>query len=834
MFEQKRLPLMRSVVFVSWAFFFFCPLFLFASLCECFEFSAVAPINGPTSGGLLITAWGSLVSTESWNECNSAGASFGVEVSTPSATFYPSLYFENKVGDLTRKQWLTFAKECSVSGGYSVFTLPELQSGAYSGAVWYAVKKNINLTRGMQDYLSLPFSYDAPTITNLQHTRPAVLGGLLTISGTNFRALSVPFNVAVGLTACQGISLDHPHTTLKCAFGAFSNGSSNRLEVSVTFDAAVSYIWKGFSYGDVRGVVKPTPLIFQQSWTGASIIFPFTSQSLGARSMSLLASIHSSSCAASAWLSDTSLSCKQPTGLVLPTKSSMRVSVASAVHYRFQSTFFVTEPTCEFLQVLRATNGSFRATTGSNFVSFCVYGLGNTDNSVKVRRGGSFCDTTTWVSDSLVKSKISVSREQAATVVLSLSNLVTLCPASETIVSPPLIGKVSAMYSSTTGPFFVFVNGTNMGSINHCLKMRIASSAASATIWTSDSLMMGKICTREASSYFPSIVFSVPGSISNSSTVFAQVFLSDVGFEGPSHSSSNFPTTGTLYASLTLSSAGVADTSSRISRSYSVCHSSDWKSDSSIICKLVAVFLMSNALSVSVQAQKFNFNTSNLMRLAPSNPTFLKPNEVASSGSGMIIDIKCQNLGLSSFSRNVRIHQSVCQYSFWISESSIKCKPYITSNFFGSIFISGDSSFPSSANVSNSWKFYVRGNSSNTPFTGSKLLSIFGSGFLSHDFSARVSLAGSACDSTKWKGYSSINAKVSRGKGVFAITVSLQNNWQKNEGQESVFDFEDFSFVPFFYDFKSTTYYPSSGALIINLIGLSASNEDQSGTVRLR
>jgi hypothetical protein len=136
--------------------------------------------------------------------------------------------------------------------------------------------------------------------------------------------------------------------------------------------------------------------------------------------------------------------------------------------------------------------------------------------------------------------------------------------------------------------------------------------------------------------------------------------------------------------------------------------------------------------------------------------------------------------------------------------------------------------------VSNSWKFYVRGNSSNTPFTGSKLLSIFGSGFLSHDFSARVSLAGSACDSTKWKGYSSINAKVSRGKGVFAITVSLQNNWQKNEGQESVFDFEDFSFVPFFYDFKSTTYYPSSGALIINLIGLSASNEDQSGTVRLR
>lgn len=817
----------------SWTNIRMCWLFLFAPLCASFEFSLVTPANGPTSGGFLITAWGSLVSTNSWNECNTVGESFGVEISTPSATFYPSLYFENKVSNSTKKQWLTFAMECSTTGGYSVFNVPPLQSGAFSGALWYSVKKEINLPRAMQDYISFPFSYDVPVIVSLQYARPAVLGGLVTIMGKNFRAPSIPLHISVGSTACTGLSLQHPHTALKCTFKPFYNGSSNQLEVSITFDANVTYAWKGFSYGDVRGIVKPTPLDFQQAWTGACTIFPFTSQSLGVRSTSLFASIHSSSCAASAWLSDTSLSCKQPAGFVLPVKSSMRISVDLAGQYRYQSTIFIEKPTCQFLKVLKANDGSFRATTGNNLISFCVRGLGNSDNSVTTRLGGSFCVASQWISDSIVTSKISVSKEQSAFVILTVSNSATPCPTSETILSPPISGKVSETCSSTTGPFFVFVNGANMRSIDHCLKMRLSLSAASITMWASDSMMAGKVSIRAVSVNTISIFFSVSRSISTSNAVFEQLHVSDVSFQGTSHSSSSFPTTGNLLLALTLSSAGVSDASSRISRSYSTCQASNWRSDSSIICKSVAVYLLSSAFSISIDAHKFNSNSSIPVLLAKSNPLFPKPFDLASSGSGMIIKIQCQNLGLFSFSRNVRLHQSACQFSYWISESTLKCKPHVVSNFLGGIFISGDTLFPS-ANASNSWKFYTLGNSSNVPFTGSSVLSILGSGFVSHDLTAGVSLTGSACEFTTWKSYSNLNSKVPRGKGVFAIIISLQSNRHEDSGRNSVFDFEDFSFVPFFYSFKPLTCYPTSGALMINLIGLSASNEDQSGSVRLR
>jgi hypothetical protein len=157
----------------------------------------------------------------------------------------------------------------------------------------------------------------------------------------------------------------------------------------------------------------------------------------------------------------------------------------------------------------------------------------------------------------------------------------------------------------------------------------------------------------------------------------------------------------------------------------------------------------------------------------------------------------------------------------------------LVSNVFEAIMISGYNSF-SSTNATNAGTFYVFGNTTNTPYTGSGVLSIFGFGFLSHDLSARVRVATSACDITVWRSHSSINSKAPRGKGLFGISVSLQSNWRDSAKIDHAFDFEDFSFVPSFYNFTQGVHYPLTGGLEINLIGLSASNEDQSGAARMR
>jgi hypothetical protein len=809
-----------------------CSLFFFIPLNSCFEFKFVTPINGPTSGGVLVTAWGGLVSSDSWNECNSVGASFGVEDSTLSATFYPSLFFANKVSGVTQTQWLTFAKECSIPGNYSVFILPALPSGEYSGALWYAVKKNILLPRGMQDALSLPFSYDLPVIVKLNISQPALVGGSLTIIGNNFRTSSVPFSVAVGATSCFDISFVHPHTAFKCTMKPFFNAPSSRLNVSVIFETNVAYVWRGFSFGDVRGILKPTPLDLQKSLSGASVIYPFTSQSLGIRSTSLFASIHSTSCTFSSWLSDTSLICKQSSGLFPRTNSSLRVSIASAGMYRYQATFFTQNPSCQFLQLLQARNGSFRSTTGSSHISFLSGGLGTCDKSVKNRVGATSCGSSVWVSDSEVAAKTFPSRKVSTIVVLSVSNFVSLCPEALNISLKPDAGIVSTLRSAMSGPMVVLVDGINMGHRNACSKLRVASSASSVTSWTSDSSMAGKMSTR-AASLVPSVLLSISNSISNFNSTFAQILLSShVGLNRSSHLLSDFPTTGTLFLSLTLSSAGTIDASSCISRGVSASLASLWKSESSIICKSGSEHLPASSVTMSIQASKVDLKTSVSFLLAITNPNTSKHFEVASSGSGMIA-LQCQNLGVWSFSRNVRIHQSACQFSSWISESTIICKPHLASSFFGAILISSDGKLPS-GHATNSWRFHITSNATNTPFTGSSKLTMFGAGLLSHDLSARARLAGTASDFTSWRSFTNVIAKVPRGKGFFAIAISLQIHRYQDSIYNYVFDFEDFSFAPFSYMHNTSSGYPSTGGIEINLIGKSASNEDVSGSVRLR
>jgi hypothetical protein len=810
-----------------------CCLILFVPLNLGFTFNTVTPTNGPTSGGLLITAWGTLESTNSWNECNSPG--MGFEASTPSATFYPSLYFENKEGESTQKQWATFAKNCSILDGFSVFTLPALSTGAYAGVLWYQVKKEIALPRGMQNALSLPFSYDLPTVSKLTFAQPVARGGLLTIFGANFRAASNPLSVTVGSSSCIGASLNHPHTSFKCTIKPFSNGPSSRLNVSVIFHSDAAYVWSGFSFGDVRGIVRPTPLSFQNALSGAVVIFPFTSQSLGARSTSLFASIHASLCDFSAWFSDTSLTCKYPRGLVLPSNSSLRVSLASAGNYRFQSTFFAQIPSCQFLQILQTADGAFRSTTGSNFVSFIAGGLGTYEYSVQSRVDGTFCDSSLWISDSSMTSKIPPSIKQSSTVVVTMSSLVTVCPSARNILLLHIAGNFSTLCSPTTGSFVLFVHGINMGSVGNSFKLRLQSSAALVTRWISDSVIISKMSTRATSLYELPILSSISHAVSNSTAKLTRIFLpSNVTVNISSDSALHFPTTGNLLLPLMLSSAGNADASSSISRCFSACQASTWKSESSIICKSGFSSLSSKFITVSMLFFKYDLNMSVILTLATASTNVSRPIDVASTGSGMIVKFQCQNLGVSSFSRSIRLHKSSCQISSWISESSIICKPNLVSNLFEAVLISGYNSFSPSNARNSGTSLFVMGNATNTPYTGSGLLSILGFGFASHDLSARVRVEKTACDVTVWISHSSINAKAPRGKGLFGVSVSLQNNRHDHEIFDHAFDFEDFSFAPSHYQFDQSLRYPLTGGLEINLIGSSASNEDQSGAARMR
>jgi hypothetical protein len=234
------------------------------------------------------------------------------------------------------------------------------------------------------------FSYDIPVITRMLPSNGPVQGGAtITVMGFNF-GTPTPKKTAVvlGSTACPTVTWVSNHEIL-CKMAA---GTSAFLTASVNVDGAQGNTAKsaiGFSYNSP--VVSQAAMMNAPTTGGVLIELHGLNFGDNAKGAKLTGKIGVTDCAATAWLSPTSITCRVPTGTgaALDAKAVLDGNVGG------QSPIFSYDsPVLTHISSPGTTNdGSFSMTIlGTNF--------GSANRNPTVQGGDEYCTTTSWISDS--------------------------------------------------------------------------------------------------------------------------------------------------------------------------------------------------------------------------------------------------------------------------------------------------------------------------------------------------------------------------------------------------------------------------------------------------
>ena len=120
----------------------------------------------------------------------------------------------------------------------------------------------------------------------------------------------------------------------------------------------------------------------------------------------------------------------------------------------------------------------------------------------------------------------------------------------------------------------------------------------------------------------------------------------------------------------------------------------------------------------------------------------------ATTGS-VVLTLVGSNLGTSDYSGRLRIGETACESSEWTSDSSLQCKASagVVSSLSGTMTVSQESSVLSQA-ISYDGARLSTSVGTNAPTTGSVVLTLVGSNFGTSDYSGRLPVGDTACESS--------------------------------------------------------------------------------------
>lgn len=307
----------------------------------------------------------------------------------------------------------------------------------------------------------------------------------------------------------------------------------------------------------------------------------------------------------------------------------------------------------------------------------------------------------------------------------------------------------------------------------------IGQTAVFDQIWTSDSSMKLAVAHGAGKAHYGKVV--VKSQSSTGSFYFS--------YPVPDVISRNWNTLTTPRTSNVVVLIGkyfaVNDATARASIGSSVCQSSVWISDTSLICKAAPILnrvILSSVLA-TVQSQtsvtSIPLISFDLFRLYSSSYTNIENAGVATSSFVFFVGA---NLGCSSGSESVKLISSLSSAvaSSWISDSSVFSKLQNSKVGHTGVWLS---IFPTSRNFSEILVptlpppqiQFVRTStdveSGKVASTGSVRLFVAGSSFRPYDTTVAARLGGSGCSESIWKSNSAVFTKASAGMASSSTVI---------------------------------------------------------------
>jgi hypothetical protein len=500
--------------------------------------------------------------------------------------------------------------------------------------------------------ISLGFSADMEMLSVVQRSNSVSSGSMsITIHGAGSGLVHFTSSIRQGMSASERTSWT-ADTSVRCLD---SHGTSGTRQISLTVGIRAGSETASMSI-DI-GMASTFRRTNRGSTGSASVTV--LGSNMGLTSFSSALALRSTSTERTFWESDTATRCAAGAGRAQSAQvtfsAGLRVGTATEVWTLDSGT-------------VSSAKSSNRAVTGSS--SITVYGLDLAlfSSSVANSVGDSAFEASEWVADTSVRSRTAAgirgSRNVVLTAVVQLGSLsvgISLDTAS--------LASVYGANMAKTAPMTVTVSGSDLGGIvMTTLKARVGGTAAVATIWMSQTSVVGLLTPGISATRI--LAMTVGGRARGSLT---QV----VSYSKPVISAvlvCNVPVTGSGSLTIWGSWFGLlGDTSPWARMQGSSCEQTTWVAHSSVICRMPSGDGWTGMTTVSAGRRSGTRTAATTYGTAAVSSA--RRANTASTGAFVIALLAGRGFGAALASPAARFGSSSCETTLWISDTVLTLLP---------------------------------------------------------------------------------------------------------------------------------------------------------------
>ena len=630
--------------------------------------------------------------------------------------------------------------------------------------------------------LTNAWSYDSVVLDDLAPPNGGSSGGFaLTILGQQFGLTDFSPETRLGGTACE-FSQWMSSSAVLCSSPP---GENNQRVAAVTIYSRFSTRTKSFTYDELYiSAVHPR----NGPKSGDTTILVI-GQNLKVTDSSPLARLHETACKASAWVSDSVITCLISAGNCIDRDV---VATVGAVQHTVYSSFSHDTPMVSALKATTngASNVAVISVLGSNFAATAV--------SASVRIGGTPTVSIRWTSDSSIVAGVPNGARVLHAIVITVGcNATNSTDAMGTlsnafsydapVIAAAVIVNASNLDDQTLAsnlagsstPYFL-MTGRSFSWVSYSLSARISGTSAEHTEWYSDSSAVGRAPTPAYSTLADGSVAITVGGLGKLTQVYT--------FDGPQLSALSQFVDCTSCDMLTLAGAEFKSVDSSVQARLRglPCQASVWTSDSSVSCKVPGNSLGLSVASdsgavITVQGQLASLTKS----LTYTQPTIASANistvnspatgktsiTVVGSrfGSGLSF-LYGLEVGAVDSSVQIRAGGTACESTDWISDSSLSAKMAAGFDQQIGLVVSVGSTKQSGLQVMTYDAAAVSAVAQITNCTSCNSLTLLGTSFAEVDTTPKARLGGLPCQAAQWASDSSVHCRIA------ANSLTLSNS----------------------------------------------------------
>jgi hypothetical protein len=487
-------------------------------------------------------------------------------------------------------------------------------------------------------------------------------------------------------------------------------------------------------------------------------------------------------CQMSAWVSDTSLKCRAPSGMGQSICASVTLARTVSVDIAGLS-YDTCTLTSVSVQNAAKEQGIMVTMAGAGIVSF--------DPSQTARLSFTACDLSTWMSD----SSITAFTPSGMGATLRVSVTAALQPGTFTEVfslSGPLLElKARLLNVPTYGGVSMHLAAYNYGPLAQSIGIRLGS-ASESTHWISASSLLTNLASGFGRAYFTSLTSgSQIGSVTNQLSYdvpvvncithrYTELEPGTVQNDCKPYEFNRLPFIdasitlhGSRFASVPVSPNAVVGGTS--------CATTTWISDSSVRCHVMAIGKV-GTLPARISIQSLFGEISGVFSSTLPFISSASLSNVRAIGKA-IVTMHGINLGPAALTFTIRVGSTQTSATFWVSDTSMSAYPVggVThKNMLVCISVMGFASTSRSilsydveSLIGPLHRYRV-----NTPHTGSFSISMSGTSFGENTYSQQGRIGNSAGEGSRWTSDTTVSCAKPSGSqnlaGITSVTIHEQ------------------------------------------------------------